>query len=465
MDFTPHAYQMRAIEKMAQNPGFALLLDPGLGKTSIALAALSVFKHHKVLGAMLVIAPLRPMMLTWPAEVAKWDQFKGLRVSIIHGGPTQRRAAMAKAADVYLTNPENVAWLAEYVATPLANAWGETPKMLVVDESTRFKNQASQRFKALRAILPMFDRSYILTGTPVPQSVEDLFAQMQLVDRGERLGRFITHFRKTYMQAEQIRVGGGRVVEKWHPMPDAAERIFKRIGDVALRLQAEDYLKMPKLTVNDIVVELPPAARKVCKDLEGTLVAKLASGETLTAATAAAVVMKLRQVVNGVAYGEEGATHLHDAKLDALADLVEEQSGQPLLVAVAFLSEVKAIRERLGIDAPYLGGGVTRTAADNIVAEWNAGKLPVLLVHPTSVAHGLNLQAGGHAVCWFGLTWNLEEYLQCNARVYRQGQERPVVIHRIVAKDTVDQDIAEALGSKADLQSTILNRLKKGQTS
>jgi SNF2 family DNA or RNA helicase len=323
------------------------------------------------------------------------------------------------------------------------------------------------RFKALKELLPLFPRRVILTGTPAPQSVQDLFSQFQIVDLGARLGRFITHFRKQFMDSELIRIGGGRSIEKWHGKANADELVFRKIGDVALRLQAEDYISMPAISYNVIPVELPSQARKVYNQLAEDLVAKTAGGASLTAVTAAAAVMKLRQITNGWAYAEEGSTFVHDAKIDALADLVEEQSGTPLLVAVAFLHEVPAIRKALkavlpeGTEVPYLGGGVSHAEADRIVAAWNRGELPVLLAHPTSVSHGLNLQAGGHALCWFGLTWNLEEHIQMNARVYRQGQSKPVVIHYLTAKDTVDEDIARALASKADVQSAILNRLKK----
>lgn len=463
MQYAPHHYQTRAIQMMCQQSGSAMLLDPGMGKTSIAIAAHCVLQQHKMIQATLVIAPIRPMMLTWPNEVKKWEQFRHLTVSIIHGTPKERIAAMAKPADVYLINPENVAWLAEVGMAYFATK----PEMLLVDESTRFKNARSQRFKALKALLPMFTRAHILTGTVMPQGVEDLFAQFQIVDGGERLGRFITHFRKQFMEAETIRIGGGRTVEKWHARADAVPRLTAKIADVSLRLQAEDYLQMPKLTHNIIPVALPPVVRKLYTALADDLVAKTDAGATLTAASAAAAVMKLRQITNGWAYNEEGSVHLHDAKLDALADLVEEQSGSPIIVAVAFLHEVPAIREVLkavlptGTHVPYLGGGVSRKDADEIVAAWNRGEHPVLIVHPTSVAHGLNLQAGGHALVWFGLTWNSEEHDQCNARVYRQGQEHPVVIHYLTAQDTVDEAIAKALASKSDLQSSILNNLKK----
>jgi len=470
MDYAPHPYQMNAIKLVCQQPGSALLLHPGMGKTSIALAAFTALQFHGAVQAMLVIAPIRPMHLTWPNEAKKWSQFKHLRISIIHGSPKQRLAAIGKPADVYIINPENVQWLEDVLCADgdrsIQALFGTQPTMLVVDESTRFKNGRGQRFKALKALLPMFDRRVILTGTPMPQSIEDLFAQFQIVDLGERLGRFITHFRRAYMTSESIRIGGGRTVEKWHARKDALPALTTKIADVSLRLQAEDYLRMPKLTHNKIRVELPAAVRKVYNALADDLVAKTSAGATLTAASAAAVVMKLRQITNGWAYGEEVSVHLHDAKLDALADLVEEQSGSPIIVAVAFLHEVPAIRAALkkvlpeGTHVPYLGGGVSRSEADDIVAAWNEGVYPVLLAHPTSVAHGLNLQAGGHAVCWFGLTWNSEEHDQFNARVYRQGQDKPVVIHYLTAVDTVDEAIADALSAKTNLQAAVLARLK-----
>jgi SNF2 family DNA or RNA helicase len=289
---------------------------------------------------------------------------------------------------------------------------------------------------------------------------------MQIVDGGTRLGAHIGVFRKEFMVPESVRIGGGMTVNKWHPREGAGEDIAQKIADVAMRLQAEDYLTMPAITYNVIPVELPGSARRVYEDLAGDLVAKVGGGVTLTAATAAAAVMKLRQITNGWAYHEDGSTPIHGAKIEALAELVEEQAGSPLLVAVAFVHEVEAIRKALkdvlpeGTEVPYLGGGVSRAEADRIVGRWNEGRVPVLLAHPTSVAHGLNLQAGGHALCWFGLTWNLEEHQQMNARVYRQGQTKPVVIHYLAMQDTVDIAIANALATKADVQAAILDRLK-----
>lgn len=466
LPYTPHPYQIGGIQLIAGRANGALLLDPGLGKTSMTLAAFLVMKEAGAVSRMLVIAPLRPARLVWPAEVAKWTDFAGLRVSLILGTPKQRLAAMAADADVYVVNCDNTQWIFE---DDIWAQFSSAPEMLVVDESTRFKNPSSQRFKALRGNLDKFSRRYILTGTPTPQSIEDLFSQAYICDEGAALGKYITRFRREFCWAEEVRIGGGRTVQKWHPQADAAERVYQRVNGMALRLKAEDHLTMPKLIDNRIEVELPAAARAQYKALEKDLFLATGGGLTMAPANAAACIMKLRQMVNGTAYAmDEERTALsvsiHTAKLDALADLVEEQQGTPLLVAVSFLNEVEAIRDALGdASIPYLGGGVSEKAADDIVARWNRGELPVLLAHPTSVAHGLNLQAGGHCIAWFGLTWNLEEYEQMNRRVYRQGQTSTVVIHHIIARDTVDEDILSALQSKSSAQTAILNALKGKQ--
>jgi SNF2 family DNA or RNA helicase len=462
--YQPHPYQIGGIQLIAGRANGALLLDPGLGKTSMSLAAFLVMKEAGAVERMLVIAPLRPARLVWPQEVAKWADFAHLRVSLVLGNAVQRRRAMEADADIYVVNCDNTAWIFEQAQ------WGlfgdRAPSMLVVDESTRFKNAQSVRFKALREHLGKFTRRYILTGTPTPQSIEDLFSQAYICDEGAALGKYVTRFRREFCEAENIHVGGGRVIQKWHPKADAAERVHARINGMALRLKAEDHLTMPKLIDNRIEVELPAAARKQYDALEKDLFLATEGGATMAPANAAACTMKLRQLVNGTAYatGEDKqalSVSIHPAKLDALADLVEEQQGTPLLVAVAFLHEVEAIRAALGDSSiPYLGGGVSATAADDIVARWNRGELPVLLAHPTSVAHGLNLQAGGHCVAWFGLTWNLEEYEQLNRRVYRQGQTNTVVIHHIIARDTVDQTILDALQAKSSVAQAILNTLK-----
>ena len=462
--YNPHPYQINGIQLIAGRNNGALLLDPGLGKTSMSLGAFLVMKEAGAVQRMLVIAPLRPARLVWPQEVAKWADFAHLRVSLVLGTAKQRQAALQADADIYVVNCDNTAWLFEPANWSLLGE--RAPEMLVVDESTRFKNPSAVRFKALRDHLPKFARRYILTGTPTPQSIEDLFSQAYICDEGAALGKYITRFRREFCTPESIHVGGGRVIQKWHPKADAADRVYQRVNGMALRLKAEDHLTMPKLIDNRIEVELPAAARAQYKTLAKDLFLATGGGATLAPANAAACLMKLRQLVNGIAYANDEDKHtlsvaIHDAKLDALAELVEEQQGTPLLVAVSFLHEVAAIRAVLGDDSiPYLGGGVSAKQADDIVARWNRGELPVLLAHPTSVAHGLNLQAGGHCVAWFGLTWNLEEYEQLNRRVYRQGQTQTVVIHHIIARDTVDGAILDALQAKSSAQAAILNVLK-----
>jgi SNF2 family DNA or RNA helicase len=451
MKWTPHPYQMQAAPFMLERDAAGLLLAPGLGKTSTTLAVIRALQATKQIKAALVIAPLRPMQATWPAEVAKWDEFKLMRVRILHGPKKAER--LAEPADVYVINPEGLDWLFQA-------QHGELPfDALVVDESTKFKNHASSRFKLLKSQLRRFKRRYILSGTPSPNGIEDLWAQLYLLDGGERLGAYITHFRRAYM----IDVAPKRAEYAiWRPVLGAEEVIRDKVADICMALRAEDYLTMPELIVNDITVDLPKPAAKQYRELRDQFITMMAGG-VVTAANAAAKTTKLRQMANGIVYDDTSAYHpVHEAKLDALAELVAEQAGDPLLIAVAFLSEVAAIRDALkDLTLPYLGGGVTTSQAAKIVADWNAGKLPVLLAHPTSVAHGLNLQAGGRAVCWFGLTYNREEYDQLNARVYRQGQTRGVVIHRILANGTIDAAIVDALGSKGTSQRAFIDSLRR----
>jgi SNF2 family DNA or RNA helicase len=451
--FTPRSYQLQAIELMCGRPGAGLFLDPGMGKTSSTLATAVLLKEANEMRAMLVIAPIRPARNVWPAEVTKWEDFSHLRVSLVLGDLKARVAALKADADLYIINPENVDWLAEY----LAEGGTFKPDVLVVDESTKFKNGRSKRFKALRQLLPRFRRRYILTGTPAPQSLEDLWSQTTILDNGQRLGRSLTRFRETYFDEYPQRGG----YSLWEPKQGADTAIFTRIADVALRLSAKDHLDMPELIENKIMVTLPTGAMKAYRELERSLVAEVKGG-TITAANAAAASMKLRQTVNGAVYDEDHAVHaLHEVKLEALRDLIEEQSGQPLLVAVAFQHDADRIREFLDDDTiPYLGGGMSNNYADKTIAAWNRGDLPVVLAHPASVAHGLNLQSGGNSICWFSLTWSLEDFIQFNARVWRQGQEsRTVVIHYILAQDTIDEYVLESLTRKDARQISLFNVL------
>jgi len=446
VSWTPHEYQLRAVEFVLEREAAGLFLDPGLGKTSIVLAAITALKKAKKFKKALIVAPLRVCHMTWPAEAAKWKDFAGLKMNVLHGHKKEK--LLLDPCDVHVINPEGLDWLWRQLK-------GKWPyDVLVIDESTKFKSWTAQRTKALKGKLDKFARRWILTGTPAPNSIADLFSQIFILDGGARLGQYITYFRTRFMTQ------GGYNGYEWTPKEHALEEIEGLLSDVVLRLDAKDWLELPELTFVDLEVELPNAVRKTYDKLEEEFLLELASGE-VTAMNAGVLGMKLRQVTNGFVYDDEQvAHHMHDVKIDALCDLVEELSGQPLFVGVAFKHEVEMIRKALGYEVPYLGGGVTKTAAADIVARWNAGEIPVLLAHPASVSHGLNLQAACRHVCWFGLTWNLEEYDQFIRRVYRQGQQNHVVVHNIVAKDTMDQRIAKALRAKDKTQAHLLQALK-----
>lgn len=449
-NWTPHEYQMTALQGMVSQPGFGMFAEPGLGKTSTTLAAFSVLKDNGAAKAMLVVAPLRPCYKVWPAEVAKWADFAGLSYTILHGDKKLDRLN-GPQKDLYIINYEGLQWLEKNLGKSMPF------DVLCLDESTKIKNTQTVRFKVMKRLRDRFSRVWALTGTPAPNGIENLFGQIFMLDGGKRLGRYVTHFRREYF-VEQRMYGGYSL---WFPRPDTQARVQAQIADITLALRAEDYLKMPRKIENRIEVDLPASALRVYKGIEDEFFAELSSG-VVTAANAAAKGMKLRQITGGAVYGTEGAQGLHDAKLEALADLIEEQEGQPLLVAVQFQHEVERIRKYLGDDTiPYLGGGVSINDSNRIVDDWNAGKLPVLLAHPTSVAHGLNLQAGGNAVCWYSLTWNLEEFDQFNARVYRQGQTKPVTFHYIIANDTIDDNVLTALRAKDRTQKALMQSLKK----
>lgn len=450
--WTPRPYQVKAVQHLINNAGAGLFLEPGLGKTSTTLAALELFKQHN-LGPALIVAPLRVCYSVWPREVEKWGA--DLKVEILHGAG--KAAALARKADVYVINYDGLVWLANQSSRPKF-------KVVVPDESTKVKNPRTQRYKALEIIVDEADRVIILTGTPAANNLQDVWAQVKLLDGGARLGQFIGKFRREYFVSIPRRIGGGMVIEEWYPTPTTAQQITSKISDICMYLKAEDHLDMPEKIDNRISVELPGPADDVYRMLERDLVADLGR-DTVSASQAAVLVNKLRQIVGGCVYADDSIQVLHSEKIDALIDLIDEQAGQPLLVAVGFQHEAdeirRALKKELNIDAPYLGGGISAKKSDDIAAQWNAGKIPVLLAHPASVAHGLNLQAGGHAVCWFTLTWSLEEYDQFNRRVYRQGQENTVVIHHILAKDTVDERVLDVLQGKDRTQRTLLNLLKE----
>lgn len=408
-----------------------------------------------MIGATLVIAPLRVAYSVWPKERSKWQDFHAMSIGILHG-PSKAKVLKEKH-DVYVINYDGLKWL---FGAALANGAAWPFDNLIVDESTKLKDTSTQRFKLLKSVLPKFKRRLLLTGTPAPNGLEGLFGQLYTLDSGERLGNYITKFRREYFDEHRHYLG----FSQWLPRKDTEERIRNRIKDVCLYMSAEDHLKMPERIDNVIPVDLPESVRALYKSVEKDFFAKLEGEQSISAPHAAAAGMKLRQITGGAAYGDAGTSVLHDVKLNALMDLVDEASGTPMLVAVAFQHEADRIRQLLakhyGIDAPYLGGGVSAKRSDEIASDWNAGKLPVLLAHPTSVAHGLNLQAGGHVVVWFSLTWNLEEYDQFNRRVYRQGQSKGVIIHHLIASGTIDETVYEALAAKDRNQKSLLNALR-----
>jgi SNF2 family DNA or RNA helicase len=468
----PHPYQLRAIAQCVQQPegASALFLDPGLGKTSCSYGALAVLKQHGMFKRALVLAPRRPMLTTWPNERAKWSQFEGFTLSTAYGDADARRAALEADSDIVLSHYDLLASRGKVVGLvemieKLAEQRGEFPfDVLILDESTKIKNHATERFKSLRRIANRFTRRILLTGTPAPNGLHDLFGQITICDGGARLGHTVTKFRREFFRETYK---PGVPVALWEPQDDAEDRIFAKIGDIALRMDAKDYLEMPGLLFNSVPVPLDRASIDTYKRVERDFIAKIGEG-TITAANAAAFAMKLRQIASGTVYTDNGAEAIHNGKFEALLDLIEEQSGQPLLVAVAFRSEAERLQAFL-LDAgfgevPSIMGGISDAEAVRLERAWNAGELPILIAHPTTVAHGLNLQGGGSAVCWFSLTWSLEEFLQFNARVWRQGQKaKTCVIHMLCAQGTIDEQIAAVLTDKDATQKRLFDTLKELQ--
>lgn len=462
MYWRPDPAQAFCVEQAVALPGFGMLADPGVGKTSVALTAIA--DRRRWLGrATLVITPIRPRDNTWAQEAEKWDHLQGLSFSVVKGPPSARLAALRRPVDVYLVNPEAVCWLAD---TPEAyRLLAERCDSLVVDESHKFKNHMSDRFRALKRILRLFKSRMILTGTPATEGLAGLWAQMFVLDEGQRLGRTITAFREKYMDwvcrhpGKPGRAGDGRDGE-WVIRESAKAEIYSAVADIVARVKLTG-LKKPRL--NPIQVDLPPAARRTYREIERDYAAEVAGAQVL-APNAAAKQQKLRQVVNGAVYDMDGrAQSVHDAKLQALRDLIEEQAGSPLLVVTAFAHDAARIREFLGDRSiPYLGGGTKN--ADVFIDQWNRKTLPVLLVHPKSGGEGLNLQAGGCALCWFSLTWSLQDYIQMNARIWRKGQADPVVIHSLLMSNTVDEAVYAALQVKdaeqADFDRAMVGHLK-----
>ena len=446
--WSPHPYQMRAIKLMLSQGSAGLFLDPGLGKTSTVLAAFKILKEKGYVKKMLIVAPLRPVYKVWPDEIKKWADFEGLTYTILHGN--LKTLNIQADVDIYIINPEGLLWLFD----PLT----KYPKfdVLCVDESSKFKDSTTKRFKLLKPLLPSFARRWILTGTPVPNGLEDLFGQIYILDLGRSLGRYITHFRNTYFQRS------GYNVYDWKPSPGSFQKVTERVSPLVLQLNAEDYLKMPELIYQSVAITLPPTAMKIYQDVENDFISLLESG-ALVAANAAVAGVKCRQIANGAVYTGVDREYLpvHAEKLDALEGILAELNGAPALVLYEFDHDRTRILERIG-DVPVLGSGVSAKKLDAIIDRFNAGDIPVLLGHPASMGHGLNLQGSCRHVIWFGITWNLEFYDQAIARVYRQGQKADrVFVYHLVAKETLDETVLKKLNSKDRDQQSLLSALHR----
>jgi SNF2 family DNA or RNA helicase len=449
MFWEPHEYQKEAVKFLVSRGSGALWLDPGLGKTAIVL---SVFRALHTAGPaqkMLVIAPLRPVYGVWPAEVKKWEQFSHFSVGILHGG--NKNKVLAQKHHIYVMNFEGVNWLS---STLNGKPWPFD--LLVVDEISYLKNTQTQRFKILKPLLNKFTRRWGLTGSPAPNSLMDIFGPQYVIDQGATFGPFISRFRAEYFYPTGF---GGY---EWKIQPESEQKIYAKLEGKVLRMSALDHLDLPELTYNTIAVTLPAGARKIYDAFEKALTIDIEQG-SITAANAAVAVMKGQQIANGGSYldGEVRInTHIHDAKTDAVLELVEELSGQPCIIGYHFQHDLERLKKAFPA-APAIGSGVIGTKLDDIINAWNAGDIPVLLAHPMSAGHGLNLQGSGHAVIWYSLTWSLEIYEQFIRRIWRQGQKNHIVVHHVVAVDTVDEAIMLAIQRKDKTQQNLLNAVKE----
>ena len=424
-----------------------LLLDMGLGKTVSTLTAVQDLLMLEDIKRVLVIAPKRVAEDTWSTECKKWDHLNNLKISKILGTLKQRQTAIEIEADIYIINRENVTWL----VNNYYNNWKWD--CLVIDEFSSFKSSKSQRFRSLKKVIGRFKRVIGLTGTPAPNNLIDLWPQIYLLDQGKRLGRTLTSYRETYFTPGRSK---GYVVFDYRIKPGAEEEIYKRIGDICISMKAKDYLKLPDVVYNEVQVEIPESNKALYKELKKDLIIELDNSD-IVASNAAVLSNKLLQMANGAIYDEDkNIVEIHDEKLKKLLDIIEAANGNPVLVFYTFKHDLKRIQDFLQaekINSEPIGGS-------DCIKRWNEGKIQVLLCHPASAGHGLNLQYGGHIMVWFGLTWSLELYQQANARLYRQGQKEVVTIHHIIAKNTIDEDVMLSLKNKEINQDRLIEAVK-----
>lgn len=449
MQFNPHAYQQHCTDKIIELPELALWLDMGLGKSVITLTAIDRLKYDYLqVSKVLIIAPKKVAEATWQNEARKWDHLQHLRLSTVLGATAQRVKALVTPADVYIINRDNVQWLVDYYQ----NDWPFD--MVVLDESSSFKNWQAKRWKKLKAVRPKIRRIVELTGTPSPRDLIDLWAQIYLLDAGKRLGKTIGSFREQYFDPDKR---NATTIFTYKPKNGTEEAVKSLLSDICISMKAEDYLTLPDMIEDDIPVVLDSAAAKAYGKLEHDLLLPLADGEEIAAPTAATLTNKLLQLCNGALYDADHGVHeIHDCKIDAFLELIEQLRGQHALVFYNFQHDRDRIIEALS----KTGLTVRAFSGPQDADDWNAGAIDVLLAHPASCAYGLNLQHGGHHIIWFGLNWSLELVQQANARLHRQGQKEPVIVHRLIVQGGVDEDVISALKSKDAVQEKLLQSLK-----
>ena len=442
MQYRPHDYQTYAKDFVLGHPYCGLILDMGLGKSVITLTALwDLILDSFDLRRVLVVAPKRVAEDTWPREIEKWEHLKGLTYSLVLGSEKQRRAALQRRAFLYIINRENIAWLVENTRWRF--------DALVIDELSSFKSSKAQRFRALKKVRPLCHRVIGLTGTPAPNTLIDLWPQIYLLDMGKRLGRFVTHYRERFFLPDKR---SSYAIFSYKLRDGAEQQIYDLISDICVSMRAIDHLQMPALIANRVIVRLSKSEHVLYNTLKRDMFLALNNNE-IDAVNAAALSGKLCQLANGAIYAADShAVRFHDRKLDALEDLIEGANGKPMLVAYWFKHDLDRIRERFAVRE-------IRESRD--IADWNAGRIPIAVIHPASAGHGLNLQSGGNTLIWFGLTWSLELYQQTNARLWRQGQKADtVVIHHIVAEGTIDEQVLDALERKDTTQTALMNAEK-----
>ncbi|EEU7573034.1 SNF2-related protein [Listeria innocua] len=443
MKYKPHEYQSYATEFILSHPISAVFLEMGLGKSVITLSAIfDLCLDSFLVCKVLVIAPLRVARDTWPAEINKWDHLKGLSYSVAVGTEKERIDALKKQSTLYIINRENVDWLVHKSGIPFQF------DMVVIDELSSFKSYGAKRFKSLLKVRPSVKRIVGLTGTPSSNGLMDLWAEFRILDLGQRLGRYISHYRNTYFKPDKR---NAQIIFSYKPLPGAEDEIYKQISDITISMKSTDYLKMPEYVSNEVFVTLSEKEWKVYSEFKEDMVANLGD-EEIDAVNAAVLSGKLLQMANGAVYDSENKAHvIHDKKLDALEDLIEGANGKPVLVAYWYKHDLERIKDRFP---------VKQIQSSKDIEDWNDGKIPIAVIHPASAGHGLNLQSGGSTLIWFGLTWSLELYQQTNARLYRQGQRDTVIVHHIITKNTIDEDVLLALTKKEKTQDALIDAVK-----